>query len=290
MQPGSTFDTSTMLAFSTAENPLQLTVHQNRSDLIVKRQVHGSKTTTTVARVEQVFDSAKPIFIAITSSSEKMAIYVDGRARKSVPGLRPNASFTGRLVIGTSPEKMEGWLGKLTRVAIYDRELSARQVLEDFESSNTLRAPGAQKTPGLVALYLFQERVGNVVHNVAGAGYDLQIPPRFVLIREPFFKPFWREASWTWDYARDLLLNIVGFIPLGFCFYASLALSRATKSPAVATVMLGLAVSLTIEVFQAYLPTRYSGTTDLFTNTLGTFLGAALHRLPAVKSVLSRLY
>lgn len=289
MQPGLTFDTSTMLAFSTVENPLQLTLHQYRSDLIVKRQVHGSRTTTTVARVEQIFDSAKPIFIAITSSPEKMAIYVDGRERKSVPGLRLDASFSGRLVIGTSPVRTDGWLGKLTRVAVYDRQLTPEQVLGDFESSDTGMDPGTQKPPGLTALYLFQERAGNVVHNVAAAGCDLQIPTRFVLIREPFLKPFWREASLTWDYVQDILLNIVGFIPLGFCIYASLALSRASKSPAALTVLVGLAVSLTIELLQAYLPTRNSGTTDLFTNTLGTFVGAALHRLPVARTLLSRL-
>lgn len=289
MQPGLTFDTSTILAFSTVENPLQFTLHQYRSDLVLKRQVHRSKTITTIARVEQIFDSAKPIFIAITSSPKKMAIYVDGRVRKSAPGFGPDASFSGRLVIGTSPVKTDGWLGKLTRIAVYDRELTEEQVLEDFYCSSTCVAPGAQKTSGLAALYLFQERAGNIVHNVAGARCDLQIPTRFELIREPLFKPFWREASFTWDYVRDILVNIVGFIPLGFCIYATFALSRANKSPLAATVLFGLAVSLTIELLQAYLPTRNSGTTDLFTNTLGTFLGAALHRLPAMKTLLSKL-
>jgi len=80
----------------------------------------------------------------------------------------------------------------------------------------------------------------------------------------------------SWGYWKNLLKNIVGFIPLGFCFYPYVSVVRLYKHPALITVILGFAVSLTIEVLQAYLPTRDSGTTDLITNTLGTWIGALL--------------
>ena len=87
-----------------------------------------------------------------------------------------------------------------------------------------------------------------------------------------------------------LLINIIGFVPLGLALRAYWTLVRPIQRPALVTTALGLAVSLTIELLQSVIPTRNSGTTDLFTNSLGTYLGFLLYASAPAQMLVTRLY
>ena len=76
----------------------------------------------------------------------------------------------------------------------------------------------------------------------------------------------------------DVLINIAGFIPVGFCFLAYFSVVRPIKRPTLAVLLFGFALSVTIEILQRFLPTRDSDMTDVITNTLGTFVGVTFHR------------
>jgi glycopeptide antibiotics resistance protein len=102
-------------------------------------------------------------------------------------------------------------------------------------------------------------------------------------------QPFWEEYKPTWGYWMDILINIVGFIPLGFVYCAYFS-SRVIKDPTIAVTVFGFAVSLVIELLQSYLPTRSSGTTDLLTNTIGTLVGAKFYGLRAVQALLVKMH
>lgn len=74
----------------------------------------------------------------------------------------------------------------------------------------------------------------------------------------------------------DLVLNLLGFAPLGFLLAVA---QRGLHSPArgVLWAVLGCALlSLLVEVLQNYLPTRVASNVDLLTNTLGGTVGALL--------------
>ena len=204
-------------------------------------------------------------------------VYVDGVAAKSAGFQLSAADFAGRLILGDAPGQTDSWAGTLFGAAVYQRELTAAEVLKHYQTWTQQGRPEIDASERCRALYLFDERAGTVVHSRVEPGVDLQIPARYMVVDKKFLEPVWEEFSWSREYASAALKNIVGFVPVGFVFFAYLSGVRGIRRAALVTVLLGTLISLTIEVLQGLLPTRDSGTTDLFTNTLGTWLGVLLY-------------
>jgi glycopeptide antibiotics resistance protein len=78
----------------------------------------------------------------------------------------------------------------------------------------------------------------------------------------------------------DIVINILGFMPFGFIVYRYRRLAKPDGRAwnVVWAVCVGATLSLAIELTQVWLPNRDSSATDLFCNTLGTFLGALVAR------------
>jgi VanZ like family/Concanavalin A-like lectin/glucanases superfamily len=290
LQPGSTSASSTLLAFYRPENPLQFLLQQYQALLILSRQMRGDDNRTQVIGTGGVFPRIEPRFVTLTSGAENTAMYVDGKLVRSFPHVQIGEGCSGKLVIGISPVGGSNWTGQLKGLALYQQELTPTEVLQHYESWTAQGRPKLSGNEHAIALYLFNERTGNTVHNNLGAGIDLYIPERFSLLQQQFLEPFWSEFKLSRSYGEDILVNIVGFIPLGFFICAYWSAVRPIKRPNLTTVFFGLAISLTIEVLQSYLPTRDSGTTDLITNTLGTFLGVRLYGWKTARALLAKLY
>jgi glycopeptide antibiotics resistance protein len=86
-----------------------------------------------------------------------------------------------------------------------------------------------------------------------------------------------------------VLINIGGFIPLGFVFCAYFSSALHLKRTQLITILLGFTVSLAIEVLQGFIPTRASGMTDVITNTLGTTIGAMVFQWKITQTIFSRV-
>jgi hypothetical protein len=141
----------------------------------------------------------------------------------------------------------------------------------------------------MMARYTFAEGSGKVIHNRAGSAPDLYIPRAFRLLHQPFLTPPWKEFTFDRPYAYDVAINVAGFVPLGFILYAYLSWQRRWNRAAIMTILAGAAISLTIEVLQSFLPSRFSGVTDLITNTSGTALGVVLFKWGPLHKLVDKL-
>lgn len=83
----------------------------------------------------------------------------------------------------------------------------------------------------------------------------------------------WREAwnQWSLQGWLNLLLNVAAFVPWGVLL--PLLLGRRQRRPLLTATLAGLALSLAIESAQYFTGRGCFDLDDLFTNTLGAFLG-----------------
>jgi len=284
LKPGRVHSSGTILVFYWPESRIvPFVLRQSLDDLVIQRttqdQFHHSKKVKIY--VDDVFSRQQPVLVTISSGLTGTTVYADGAFVKQYTNFRfSSRDLTGQFVIGNSPITTDDWSGQMRGLAIYDRELTADEAGQHF--ANWTKGAGKElASAGAVALYLFNEQSGNIVHNQIDSATDLLIPERFFVLHEQFLETPWDEFRQDWNYWKDVGINVAGFVPLGFSFFAYFSSARRTKRPGLITVAVGFFVSLTIEVWQAFLPTRDSGMTDLITNTLGTAVGVLAFKYAA---------
>src|SRR3984957_823528 len=282
LEPARVRSSGTILAFYLPENQvIPFAMRRSLGDLVLQRPGPDSSHRRKKVKVyiDDVFGRQQPVLVSISSGQSGTTVYADGVLVRKVSTFRlSSADFNGRLIAGNSPVTTDNWSGQLRGLAIYDRELTADEVsnhFADWTRGSPVDLAGDSHT---IALYRFDENGGRVAHNRIDTATDLLIPERFFLLHQKFLERPWDEYRPDWNYWKDVGINIAGFIPLGFFFCTYFWLVQRLKYPTSLTIAMGFLVSLTIEVLQAFLPTRNSGMTDLITNTFGTAVGVILCR------------
>jgi VanZ like family/Concanavalin A-like lectin/glucanases superfamily len=294
LAPSRLDSSGTILAFYRPEGQVvPFALRQSLGDLVILREGQDSPQNSRKAKIyiNELFRRRLPVLVTIVSSQSGTSVYADGTLVRKAPGFSFTiGDLTGKLVAGNSPTTTDNWSGQLRKLAIYKRQLSPAEISEHHEN---LAKGSPQRSPsenaGEVAFYPFDEGGGSVVHNRIDPPTDLVIPERFFILHAQFLENPRSEYRSDWNYWKNVGINIGGFIPLGFFFCAYLSTLRSMKQAMAATIIFGFAVSLTIEILQAFLPTRDSGMTDLITNTLGAALGAIACRWMTKRSWLTRV-
>ncbi len=286
LQPSSTSQAGTVLAFYDPERRSSFSLHQSHTDLLVKGKVEGC---SAAVYADDVFENERPVFVAVSLRSRDLQVYKNGKLVRTTSSFCNGPGPFGRLVLGTSPVQDDSWSGNIAGLAFYETELPPDRIADHANEWQAEHRPLARADDRVLAIYPFGEEKGRVVHNVVASGPNLGIPSHFLLLDQVFLSPPWREFYSGWSYWSDFLVNLFGFVPLGFVFSAYFAQISGLQRPAGLAVLVGVGVTLTIEILQAFLPTRHSGVTDLFTNTAGTLAGSWLERSKPIRHILAKI-
>jgi hypothetical protein len=276
LRPDNNDRTNNILTFYTSEAPQRFRLIQSSDSTILFYR--DFRNEHREMEIEETLPPGIPVLIAITAGPRGTAVYLNGVLKRRSTRLQlSRADLSGQIVLGTSPLAAETWSGDIQAIALYAAELTPEQVSNHFDA----RSRGDLSTPppdeALVALYSFSERAGNVARDRLGQAPDLSIPASFQVPHKRFLTPPSRVFASSRSFLRDLVINVAGFIVLGFffCLYRA-ATGSGAKSAALFAIAVGASISLSIETLQMFLPTRTSSIVDLAANTLGAVVGAFL--------------
>lgn len=288
--PSRVSGSGTILAFFSPSRAGQLLVRQYHDGLLVTHdaRIDRDPSRTIKFDVDQVFHVGRLVQLTISAGSDGTIVYVDGYVAERIPTFKIHRDeLTGQIVLGTSPRTAETWNGGLKGLAIYSRRILPAAVLAHYEDWN--RRNGKTDFAGAVARYSFNEGTGQAIHSDVAPGPNLEIPKVFSIPHKDFLASPVQEFNPSFSYASDVLVNIMGFIPLGAVICVLLRWTNGTPRAIVKTTIIGIVMSLGIEILQFYIPRRASGLTDVITNSLGAFIGASLLRVEVVRRAMKRL-
>lgn len=131
-----------------------------------------------------------------------------------------------------------------------------------------------------VLLYSFDEKEGISAFDYAGGNNNLEIPSRMQVLERKTLSLTWDRFNFNSGFIRDIIINFTGFIPLGFVLIATFVKASGffERHRALLSVFLCFNVSLTVEILQAWIPSRSSDFLDLVLNTFGALTGVMTYR------------
>lgn len=275
------------------------TFGQEGKDMVLRLRTTKTNLNGTPINLnaKNVFLSNKPTHIITTYNLKSEALYVDGKInlKKIIPGGNfSNWDSSYSLILGNELSGDRNWNGKIFLVAIYNRSLSENEVQQNYQAGRSAKLNSITKkkriTDGLIALYLFDEKGGDIVQDKSGLTppVNLNIPPKLKIINKVFLRPPYQGFTIDFKNLKDLIVNVIFFIPIGFLFH-SLVSKRYQSSLKVISIVFvsGLLYTLSIESLQYFLNSRSSSMTDVVHNTIGVMLGIIADRIYFVNAVRS---
>lgn len=196
----------------------------------------------------KIFAGGKFVELVVCSEGDRTHVYVNGaiaETRSDFPLLGADNAFVGSLAIGNNADGTKPFNGEIRSIEIYDDffkpgspELAAATPVVNFDLSSAVLPP------------------------------DIVVPEYFDPAKRQFLNPLKKNVDKA-GYQRDVVINSLGFIPIGICF-AAVARRRVRSFMGVlfCVCLASFTLSLTIELGQVYMVHRDSSQLDVLLNTL----------------------
>jgi VanZ family protein len=272
-----------LLSLHDGNDSNQLIVGQWRSYIIAMNGDDYSNRKKIKRLEADIFSKPlKKLFLTVTTGEKGTVLYIDGKlieARSDLTLKIPQGDMLW-VTLGNSVSGKNSWKGEVYGLALYPNEHDPETVESHFNAwaGNPALPFNAVGKPSL--FFAFDERSGTETRDRVTGTQKLYIPASFPVLDKRFISPLWPDFRPDKNFFMDFIINLLGFIPLGFVLCALFIQTRAVtqKKAIIFSVALCFLLSLGIEIAQAWIPSRSSQELDLILNTLGAFIGALLCR------------
>jgi VanZ family protein len=219
-------------------------------------------------------------FITVSSSRNGTAVYIDGTLKiidSNFIFIENIREGSVKFLLGNSPRGDGQWMGNVLGLAVYDRSMGNEEVLRNYRNWIEYGTPSELTKESSTAIFLFDEHEGRRAKNHGLQLYDLIIPHAYRVIQRGILEPPRLNIRQNL-YNIDIILHFLGFIPVSFFLCAFFCYStRFSKVTSIfSTILISIALGVSIELLQVYLPSRDSQSLDLICNFLGTMTGIAI--------------
>ncbi len=273
-----------ILALYNEKNSTQLVMGQWRSWIILMNgddYAHKRRTKRITIDTAPLPPTAQ--LITVTTGPKGTKIYVGGQLIRSKKNftLKIPTGAKSRLLLGNSVYNRHSWRGAVHGLAFYRYPLTAQDATRHFNGWSKTRKFSFAKPDKPSLLYFFDESGGAKVRDHSGGDHHLKIPSGVPILKKEILALTWYEFEFNRSHVTDVIVNLLGFLPLGFILSATLIKSGGAFGKQAVLITLGVCfiTSLTIEIIQAWMPSRSSDLLDLGANTLGALIGAISCRI-----------
>jgi VanZ family protein len=262
-----------------ADSRQLILLQYNQSLIIMNGDDYSNRQRRPRIVGRDILSNAETLHVVVTSGEQGTDLYVNGiktAGRKDWRLSIPDQTKPLQLVIGNNIHARLGWTGRVHGLAILKEAVPADLVMRHHDRWAAGKNFDYLKASDTLLLYTFEEKSDHIFSDSSGSNHPLKVPVHLKALQKIFLVPPDQDFHFNQVVVQDMLINVLGFIPIGMVFYGFLQRFSGLngKFYLLAAITLCILLSISIEIAQAWIPIRTSSLTDLVLNTLGGWLGA----------------